>query len=328
MTEASFWKDKNVFVTGASGFVGSWLTKSLVDKEANVVILIRDLVKDPGFILFDLKNKINIIQGDLIDYDLIYRILNEYKIDTCFHLAAQAIVGVANQNPISTFESNIKGTWNLLEGCRNSSFIKRVVVTSSDKAYGVQKKLPYYEDSPLLGLYPYDASKVCTDVLARCYYNTYNLPVAVIRGANIYGGGDLNLSRIIPDTILSILQGKELLIRSDGRSERDYIYIKDVVDAYLLLAENLHRDEVKGEAFNFGTSKPTNVLDLFNKIIDLCGKKGVKPKILGEARNEIDRQYLSANKAKKILKWTSKYDLDRGLRETIDWYKNYLESKS
>jgi CDP-glucose 4,6-dehydratase len=317
------WKEKNVFITGADGFIGSWIAKELVEKEANVTILTRDLKKESGYKLLGLEKNLNIVQGNLTDYLVLERVLNEYSIDTCFHLAAQALVQIASKSPLSTFESNIRGTYNLLEACRNTT-IERVVVASSDKAYGVQKKLPYTEDSPLLGFYPYDASKVCTDILARSYFISYGLPVAVTRCANVYGGGDLNFSRIVPDAIRCVLEGKTFLIRSDGTPERDYMYIKDAVSAYLTLAENLHTKKVEGHAFNFGSGKPISVLDLFRLIAKKCGKPDAKFKILGQARNEIDRQWLVIDKAKKILGWEPKWSLEAGLTETIKWYKDYL----
>src|SRR3989338_6046834 len=315
------WKNKSVFITGADGFIGAWLTKKLLEKKANVFILARDLKRENTYKLLGLKDKVTLIQGDLIDYSTIERILNEYSIDSCFHLAAQALVQVANKSPLSTFESNIKGTWNILEACRNTLSIERVIVASSDKAYGVQKKLPYTEETPLLGLFPYDASKACADILARSYFISFGLPVAVTRNANTYGGGDLNFSRIIPDAIYSLLEGKQLIIRSDGTPERDYMYVKDAADGYLTLAENLDRKEVQGQAFNFGTGKPISVLNLFDKIAELTGKKDIKPKVLGQAKNEIDRQFLATDKVKKMLNWQPKYSLDEGLKETIEWYK-------
>lgn len=321
-----FWKERNVFVTGAGGFIAAWLTKALVEKEANVTILIRDIKREKGYGLLGLKEKVNIVIGDLVDYGLMLRVMNEYNIDSCFHLAAQAIVQKANASPLSTFESNIRGTWNIMEACRNSKGIERVVVASSDKAYGIQKNLPYTEESPLLGIYPYDASKACADIIARSYYSTYSLPVAVTRNANTYGGADLNMCRIVPDAICSLLKGREFVIRSDGSPERDYIYVKDVSAGYLMLAENLSSKKFGGEAFNFGSGKPIKVIDLFNKIAELCGKKGTKPKILAKAKHEIDRQYLGIEKARKVLGWKPKYSIREGLKETIDWYRNYLKA--
>ena len=318
------WEKSRVLVTGADGFIGSWVAKELVVKGADVYTIVRDIKKQSNIDVLGIRKSINIIHGDLANFDVCSRVTKEYEIDICFHLAAQAIVKTANVSPLSTFDSNIKGTWNLLEAARLSKFIKGIVVASSDKAYGVQKKLPYTEESPLLGFYPYDASKACADILARCYAKTYGLPIAVTRNANTYGGGDLNFNRIIPDTIRSVLNDEQPLIRSDGTPERDYMYIKDAVSAYLTLAENLHRKDVQGEAFNFGTGKPICVRELYNKIIKLMGKR-MKPKVLGEAKNEIDRQYLSIEKVKRVLKWEPKYNIERGLKETIGWYKQFFK---
>lgn len=318
------WKTRNVFVTGANGFVGSWITRVLAEKGANVVILLRDEIPDsPLGHMGDVYDKLGgIVKGNIVDYTTVERIFNEYEVDTCFHLAAQALVGVANRSPLSTFESNIKGTWNVLEAARNIKTLQAVVVASSDKAYGEHDQLPYQEDFCLNALHPYDASKACTDILARTYSNTYKMPVAVTRCANIYGGGDLNFSRIIPDTVRSILLDKDPIIRSDGTPIRDYMYIMDAVDAYLTLAENV--EKVRGEAFNFGTNLPISVLELVNKIIEISGKTHLKPVIKGKAEGEINRQYLSSEKAERMLKWAPKYDLDRGLGETIAWYKKYV----
>ncbi|MBU0581061.1 MAG: GDP-mannose 4,6-dehydratase [Candidatus Margulisbacteria bacterium] len=318
-----FWNGKNVFITGANGFIGSWLAKELVEKGANVIALIRDIIPNSYLNLSGTAQKINIINGSLTDFKLISRIVNEYEVDVCFHLAAQAIVGTANRSPLSTFESNIKGTWNILEACRNSKTIKGVVVASSDKAYGVQNILPYVEDTSLLGRYPYDASKACADILTQSYYHTYRLPVAITRNANIYGGGDLNFSRLIPDAICSALQNKQFVIRSDGKFERDYMYIKDAVNAYLTLGENLNRKEIQGQAFNFGVETPISVLEVIQKINELIGNN-IPPIILNEAKNEINRQFLSTKKAKELLNWVPKYCLSDGIKETIAWYNVYL----
>lgn len=325
----SFWKKKRIFITGANGFVGSWLTKVLVEAEAQVVVLIKEEI--PGSILDEKKfcSKLKaVIRGNLVDYGLVESIFRKYKPDTCFHLAAQAIVGRANQSPLPTFESNITGTWNVLEAARNYG-IGRMVVTSSDKAYGEHDRLPYSEEDSLLALHPYDASKACCDILARTYAHTYDLPIAVTRCANIYGGGDLNFSRIIPDTIRSVLHKKNPIIRSDGTPLRDYIYIEDVVRAYLTLAEKVRNKKIRGEAFNFGTEKPISVLDLVNKIIKISGEKGVKPIIMGKGKlkGEIDKQYLAIRKAQNLLGWQPKYDLEKGLRKTISWYQNFFRSR-
>ncbi len=320
----SFWNAKKVLVTGADGFIGSWIAKALVEKGAAVTVIERDKKVKSNLDIMGIRNKVNVVCGDIIDCQLMERVINEHQIDTVFHLAAQAIVGIANASPVSTFETNIKGTWTILEACRKVGRVQRIVIASSDKAYGVHEKLPYSEEAPLLGLYPYDASKACCDILSRSYCKTYGMPVAVTRNANTYGPGDMNFSRIIPDAICSTLKGKKLVIRSDGTPERDDMYLKDAVNAYLALASNLHRKEIQGEAFNFGTETPISVIALFRKIIGLIGRS-VEPEILGKAANEIDRQYLGIAKAKKLLGWEPEYTLDQGLKETIAWYKEHLE---
>lgn len=326
MTREDFWQERKVFITGANGFLGSWLTKALVDKGAEVVALVRDRVTRGGLHLQNLEGQVTMVSGDLTNYALLERTLNEYWIDTCFHVAAQSIVAVANRSPLSTFESNIRGTWHLLEACRNSQTVTRIVVASSDKAYGGHDQLPYEESFNLNGIYPYDASKACADILARCYARTYNLPLAVTRCANLYGGGDLNFSRLIPDTIRAVLTHRDPIIRSDGTLVRDYMYIQDAVDAYLLLAENMEKDGIKGEAFNFGTERPASVIEVVTKIIKLSGQYDLKPNILGKGKPhaEIDRQYLSSHKVAERLGWRVKWTFEEGLRETIEWYRHYL----
>lgn len=323
-----FWKGRNVFITGATGFIGSWLTGTLVEKGAHVVILVRDEhPKEKSPHLEESYSKLSgIVWGDITNYGVIERIFNEYEIDTCFHLAAQAIVGVANRAPLSTFESNIKGTWNILEVARNSQMLKRLVIASSDKAYGEHEGLPYTEEYHLNAIHPYDTSKACADMLAHTYFHTYGLSVAITRCANTYGGGDLNFSRIIPDTIRSVLQGKNPVIRSDGTPVRDYLYVLDAVNAYLTLAEKMDSEEVRGQVFNFGTESPVTVLDLVNTIIRISGRTSLKPVVAGKGktRGEIQKQYLSIEKAKRMLGWTPKYSLEKGLEETIKWYENFL----
>lgn len=318
-----FWKDRNVFVTGCTGLLGSWLTKALVESSANVTGLIRDLVPKSNLNWSGFNDKINIVRGEVEDYFLLQRVMDEYEIDTVFHLAAQTIVTIANRNPISTFESNIKGTWNVLEACRRAPLVKRIIVASSDKAYGDQEKLPYDEDTPLEGKHPYDVSKSCTDLLCKAYFETYKLPVCVTRCGNFYGGGDLNFNRIVPGTIHSVLNEEAPIIRSDGSLVRDYFYIEDGVEAYLLLAEEMEKLKIKGEAFNFSNEIQVTVLELVEKILKIM-KSELKPRVLGKATNEIKHQYLSAKKAREILKWKPRYTLEEGLHRTIKWYKEFL----
>jgi len=316
------WKNKNVFVTGGNGFLGSWLVNDLLKKGANVTCIIRDSIANSNMGLLGISDKINVVAGTIEDYRTVERAMNEFECEACFHLAAQAIVGIANKSPISTFETNMRGTWNVLEACRQLQ-IKRTVVASSDKAYGEHEKLPYKEDFSLNGLTPYEASKSCTDIIARTYAKTYGMPIGVTRCGNIYGGGDMNMSRIIPGTIKAVLEDERPIIRSDGTPVRDYVYVLDAVNAYITLAEQLDRKEVAGEAFNFGTETPVSVLELAKKIIVAAGKK-MEPVILNQAKNELQAQYLDWTKAKKILGWTPKFTLDAGLKETIDWYRRFL----
>jgi CDP-glucose 4,6-dehydratase len=319
----TFWKGKGVFVTGCTGLLGSWLTRSLVEKGANVLGLVRDEVPHSNFYRFGLDRMINVVRGALEDYFILERCINEYEADTVFHLGAQAIVGAANRNPLSTFETNIRGTWNLLEACRHNKKVKRIVVASSDKAYGEHEKLPYREDFPLRGIHPYDVSKSCADLISYTYYHTYHLPICVTRCGNIYGGGDLNFNRIIPGTIQSVLGNKNPIIRSDGTFVRDYIYILDVVDAYLLLAEKMEELDVRGEAFNFSNEHPISVKEIVQKILKVMDREDLTPVILNEATHEIKYQYLSSEKARTVLGWKPVYSLDQGLTETINWYRRY-----
>ena len=315
----SFWKGRNVFVTGASGFVGANLAAELVSQQANVICLRRDEARPNSLDLLDLGDKVTIVNGAVEDLEIVARALNEYEVDAVFHLAAQALVGAANRSPLSTFESNIRGTYILLEACRTSETVGRVVVASSDKAYGSQEKLPYTEDLNLNGLFPYDVSKACTDLLAQSFSHTFGLPVAITRSANIYGPADTNMSRIIPGTILSLMKGERPIIRSDGTPVRDFVYTSDIVNAYLKIAQNI--ENVRGEAFNFGSGEPVSMLELVQRITRLMGMD-LEPDIMltKKIEREIDAQYLDSRKARERLDWEPLVDLDDGLKLTIDWY--------
>jgi CDP-glucose 4,6-dehydratase len=318
------WKDKNVFVTGATGLLGPWLIKDLLAKQANVFVLIRDSIPNSTFFLDGLSEKTNIIWGDLLDRDLLQRVLNECNIDTVFHLGAQAIVGIANRSPISTFRSNIEGTWNLLESCRLSAWVKKIIVASSDKAYGAQEILPYVEDAPMQGRFPYDVSKSCTDLIAQSYFHTYKLPVCVTRFGNFFGGGDLHFNRIIPGTIKSIIENKNPIIRSNGFFVRDYIYVKDVCDAYITLAEKMEDGSIIGQCFNFSTDEPFNVIQIVELILDVMNCTRLKPVIKNQSCNEIPEQHLCSQKAKDVLGWKAKYGVKAGMDETVSWYKTFF----
>ncbi|MGM0757434.1 MAG: GDP-mannose 4,6-dehydratase [Bacillota bacterium] len=321
---SGFWNGKNVFVTGCTGLLGSYLVKELIDQGANVTGLVRDQVPRSNLYQGSQFEKMNVVQGALEDMQTIERALGEYEIDTVFHLAAQAIVGVANRHPVSTFEANILGTWNVLEACRRQPLIKRVIVASSDKAYGDQEQLPYDEEMPLNGKHPYDVSKSCADLISHTYYNTYGLPVCITRCGNLYGGGDLNFNRIIPQTIQLVLEGKTPEIRSDGTFIRDYFYIEDAVKAYLLLAEKMEEKGLAGEAFNFSNEIQLTVLELVDKILKAMGSD-LKPRILNQGTHEIKHQYLSAEKARKLLDWKPDYSIDEGLEKTIEWYREFFQ---
>jgi len=327
MVDKNFWQDRPTFVTGGTGLVGSWLIQRLVEVGADVVCLVRDWVPQSEFVRSGYIEKVKVVRGDIRDRDMLERALGEYEIDTVIHLAAQTIVTIANRNPISTFETNIAGTWNLLEACRRSPKVKQIVIASSDKAYGDQEILPYNEDTPLQGQHPYDVSKSAADLIAHTYAKSYDLPVAITRCGNFYGGGDLNWNRIIPGTIRSVLRGQAPIIRSDGEYIRDYFYVEDGAAAYMLLAEQLAtRPDLKGQAFNFSNEIQVTVREIVEKIVKLM-KSNLQPEILNETSNEICHQYLSAEKARRVLNWKPLFNLDEGLALTIDWYKDFFQNE-
>jgi CDP-glucose 4,6-dehydratase len=321
----SYWRDRRTLVTGASGLLGSWLVRRLVEAGADVVCLVRDWVPQSELVRSGTLERVKVVRGDVRDRDAIERALGEYEIETVFHLAAQTIVGIANRNPVSTFESNIQGTWNLLEACRRSPAVRSIVVASSDKAYGAQEKLPYTEEAALAGSHPYDVSKSCADLLAHTYAASYGLPVAITRCGNFYGGGDLNWNRLVPGTIRSVIRDERPVIRSDGQFIRDYLYVEDGAHAYMLLAERLAADErLGGMAFNFSTEVRLTVIDLVRRILAHMGST-LEPDIRCEAVNEIRRQYLSAERARRLLEWSPLFPLDEGLERTIAWYANFFQ---
>lgn len=321
---SGFWQDRPVLVTGATGLVGAYVVRRLLDAGANVVCLVRDWVPRCELVRTRDIERITVVRGDVVDQDTLERTLGEHEIDTVFHLAAQTIVSIANRNPVSTFESNIRGTWALLEACRRSPAVKQIIVASSDKAYGDQPKLPYDESTPLEGRHPYDVSKSCADLIAQAYAVSYKLPVAVTRCGNFYGGGDLNWNRIVPGTIRSVLRNQRPVIRSDGTYVRDYFYVEDGANAYLTLAEALAaRPELRGEAFNFSNEIQITVLELVNMILRGM-KSSLTPDVRNEASNEIKHQHLSARKAKEMLNWRPLFTLESGLSKTIEWYRSYI----
>ncbi len=324
MSALNTWQDRPTLVTGATGLVGSWLTRRLREAGADVVCLVRDWIPQSEAIRSGTLDAVKIVRGDICDRDTLERTLGEYEINTVFHLAAQTIVGIANRNPVSTFESNIAGTWNVLEACRRSPAVKAIVLASSDKAYGDQEHLPYSEDTPLEGRHPYDVSKSCSDLIAQTYGKTYSLPVAITRCGNFYGGGDLNWNRIVPGTIRSVLRGERPVIRSDGKFVRDYFYVEDGAAAYMLLAEKLLADDrLRGQAFNFSNEIQVTVLDLVELILQKMDSN-LTPDVRNEASNEIRHQYLSACRARTQLAWSPLFTLDEGLTKTISWYQEFF----
>ena len=322
--DARFWRDRPTLVTGATGLVGSWLVRRLLALGADVVCLVRDWVPQSEFVRAGYEARVKVVRGDVTEQALLERTLGEFEIDTVLHLAAQTIVGIANRNPVSTFESNIAGTWAVLEACRRSPLIRQVVLASSDKAYGEAEKLPYDEATPLRGEHPYDVSKSCADLIARTYAVTYQLPVVITRCGNFYGGGDLNWNRIVPGTIRSVIRNEAPIIRSDGQYIRDYFYVEDGAAAYTLLAERLAADRaLAGEAFNFSNEIQLSVVDIVAQILTSMGS-ALSPEIRNEATNEIRQQYLNAEKARRVLGWSPMFSLAEALGETIHWYRQFL----
>ncbi|HZQ49648.1 MAG TPA: GDP-mannose 4,6-dehydratase [Candidatus Dormibacteraeota bacterium] len=317
------WRGRVVLITGIGGFVGSELARVLLERGAKVVGVLRDSAGVRQLEARGIRRNLDLIYGSVTDASAMNRAVNEYEIGTVFHLAGQAIIQVANRSPIPTFESNIAGTWTILEAARLSPLVERVIVASSDKAYGDHPDMPYTEATPLHGRFPYDASKACTDILARCYAASYPLPVAVVRCSNVYGPGDTNWSRLIPGTVRAAVAGEDPVIRSDGTPERDYLYLSDAVDGYLSAAE--HLPELSGEAVNFGTAQSVAALDLVRMILAEVGDTGLQPRILGESTGEISRQSLSFDKAHELLGWSPRVSLAEGLARTVAWYREYLE---
>jgi len=324
-SDSTFWRDRTVLVTGGTGLQGSWLTRALKNAEADVVILVRDWVPQSEVCRSGLIEQVKVVRGEVTDQELLERVLGEYEINAVFHLAAQTIVTIANRNPLSTLETNIRGTWSVLEAARRSSTVKGVVIASSDKAYGTQAELPYKEDSPLVGQHPYDVSKSCADLIAQSYAKTYGLPVAIARCGNLYGGGDLNWNRIIPGTIRSVIRGEKPVIRSDGSLTRDYFYVEDGACAYLRLAQKLvEHPAFAGEAVNFSYEQPMSVAAITKQILKLMRREDLEPVVLNQASNEIPHQYLDATKAKTKLGWKPSFNTEEGLTRTIRWYREFF----
>lgn len=328
MSSTSFWTDRSVLVTGATGLIGGWLVRRLLSLNADVVCLVRDWIPQSELVRARLVEQVKVVRGDIRDQPLLERILTEYEVQTVIHLAAQSIVTVANRDPAGTLDANVRGTWSLLEACRRSASLKQVVLASTDKVYGEVDELPYHEEMPFLARYPHDVSKACAELVAQSYATTYNLPVAITRLPNIFGGGDLNWNRIIPGTIRSILRGQPPQIHSDGRFIRDYLYVEDAAAAHLLLAEKLDElSDLRGQAFNLSNETRLTVLELVERILTLMGSN-LHPAVANQPRNEIRSQYLSAEKAHRLLGWQPLFSMDEGLRRTIAWYQDFFNGQA
>ena len=328
-------KGKTLLVTGCAGFLGGWLSRALVEKGANVIGIDREY--KPDAMIHELNGDAELIEGTIEDLDLMMDIVRSRKVEFIYHLAAQSLVGIASKDPIDTFKSNIEGTWNVLETARQleqtsdvaDRHLRGIILASSDKAYGDQKVLPYVEDAPMQGRFPYDVSKSCADLIARSYFASYKVPVCITRCGNLFGAGDLNLSRIVPDTLTHVLKGEPVTIRSNGKPVRDYLYIKDAVNAYLMLSERMWNDSsIHGEAFNISNQKPMSVLECVDKILDATGRQDLKPVIQNTATREIEEQFLDATKIKEVLGWKPLYEFEDALKESISWYKDLVERGS
>ncbi len=324
---SAFWRDRPTLVTGATGFLGGWLVQALVERGAAVVCLVRDWVPQCEIVRRGVLDRVRTVRGDVRSQALVERTLGEYEVDTVFHLAAQAAVGIASRNSVSTLDTNVRGTWTVLEACRRSPAVQQVVVASSDKAYGSHATLPYTEETPLQGRFPYDVSKSCADLITQSYALTFGVPVVISRCANLYGGGDLNWNRLVPGTFRSALRGEPPVIRSDGRRKRDYLHVDDAVTAYLMLAEALGaRRELAGQAFNFGHRQPVTVLTMVDRILEMCHRQDLTPDVRGEAEHEIPDQYLDPSRAQAQLGWEARIEHTEGLARAVQWYRDFLGS--
>jgi CDP-glucose 4,6-dehydratase len=321
-----FWHGRTALVTGATGLLGSWLVPALERRGARVVIVVRDLVPDSLLRTNGAADRCVTVLGDVTDGRLLERVLVEHEVDAVFHLAAQTQVEHALRDPVGTFESNVKGTWEVLDACRRSRRPQRIVVASSDKAYGAQPELPYTEGTPLEGRHPYDVSKSCTDLIAQSYALSYELPIVVTRCGNLYGGGDLNFNRLVPGVIRDAYEGRRPALRSDGAPIRDYLYVEDAAEAYIMLAERAHEPGVAAEAWNFSIETQLTAAEMARRVLAACGREDLELDIRGTATHEILHQYLSAEKARTRLGWQAAYGLDEGLRRSAEWYHEYFRA--
>ena len=321
------WNERRVLVTGATGFLGGWLVKALLERRAHVIALARDGAPRSLFAREAMASRVEVVSGSVTDRELLRRVISEYDVQTVFHLAAQANGGVAQNDPLGTLNINVAGVWNLLEAVRQSH-VREVVVASSNKAYGTAFTLPYAETHPMNGVFPLDVSKSCADLICRMYAVTYGVPVCITRCANLFGGGDLSFNRVIPGVIRSTQRGERFVVRSNGSFTRDFLYVRDAVRAHIMLAEAMAANSsLRGEAFNFGLEMRVSVLQLVEQVLGIMRRRDLAPIIQDLAADEVREQQLSTEKARRILGWTPEYTLEQGLRETIDWYDHVAESQ-
>jgi CDP-glucose 4,6-dehydratase len=324
--DTASWADTRVLFTGAQGFIGSWVAERLLDEGAEVLVLDRPAAELSRFRLRGLDERCTPVSADLQELDSLSRVVEDHGVQAVFHLAAATIVGSTASKPLSTYEVNIRGTWNLLEACRLAAEPPaRIVVASTDKAYGTHEDLPYREDSALQPRFPYDTSKACADMIARSYAHAFGLPVAVTRFGNVFGGGDANFSRLIPGTIRALLAGERPEIRSDGKMERDFLYAEDAVTAYLAVAGSLDRPELHGRAWNASIGRPVSVLEVVKRLMAIAGRED-EPDVRGAGtpHGEISRQWLDCSAISEHLHWTPAWDLEQGLETTYRWYAQEL----
>lgn len=318
MTSA-FWNGRRVLITGANGFIGAWLSRTLIDLGAQVTGYDKS---DSGALDLhpDVKPRVKIVLGDLTDQAKMEQTLADGQIQTLYHLAAQSNIAIARGGPVPAFESNIRGTWSVLDACRVYGKLETIAVAASNTVYGDHDRHPFDESFALNANHPYSASKACADILARCYAATWGLPIAIARATNTYGGADPNLARIVPGTFLSILRGQQPEIRSDGTPTKGYLYVKDTVNAYRLLGERAAEDAVRGQPVNFHPDKPSSVLELVQTMVNVADRPDLSPRVTGKP-GKYEFEHLTNQRARDVLGWTPQYSLEAGLRETFQWYQ-------
>jgi CDP-glucose 4,6-dehydratase len=322
--EPRFWDGRSVFVTGCSGFLGGWLARALLDHGARVSGLVRGAAAARPLYADGLADRVSTVTGSIGDLTLLCDALAEHDVEVVFHLAAQAITSAARRDPIGTLDTNIRGTWNVLEASRRSGSVKAFVLASSVKVYGAQPSLPFSEDAPLNGCQPYDASKIGAELISSTYHRAYELPVVITRCGNLYGGGDLHWDRIVPGTIRAASEGRRPVVRGGGTPLRDYLYVEDAIDAFLRLAQVAREPAIAGQAFNIGTGASSSELEMTEQILRAMDREDLKPEVLPASPHAIIHQSLATDKLRAATGWTATRELEDGLARTVAWYRDYL----